>query len=313
MPPGRALDPQPRGSSRRSPAARARAIPAALRSRHRRGRSERRGRRDGGLAQLVQRSAGLWRRARPEDRAGRSYACGRRRRASSERLQRALSRGAILQRGLRLAAAAGPAGEPGEENARCDRGSRRPSRQALRKGRVGERCAKQGCSVGGSGISSPPASRGGGAPPTPPPRLGNQLWSSHSGPLPRHLRPYARRKEPPHGARPLPRGARRGRRAGDAGRPEAVRGRLAPGGVRALHAPRARRSCRRCPRGSTSSSASSTAARTTPSSTRLGGSWFPSFLGEHAQARQGGRGRRCRATAWSCGTGPLGTNIDRRC
>ncbi len=61
------------------------------------------------------------------------------------------------------------------------------------------------------------------------------------GPLSWHLRPYARRKEPPHGARALPRGARRGGRARDAGRPQGVRRRVAPGGVRGLHAPRARR------------------------------------------------------------------------
>ena len=65
-----------------------------------------------------------------------------------------------------------------------------------------EKMCKQGCIVGGSGVCSRAASRGGGAPPTPPPRLGNQALELTSGPLSRHLRPYARREEPPHGARP---------------------------------------------------------------------------------------------------------------
>src|SRR5208337_3202076 len=131
-----------------------------------------------------------------------------------------------------------------------------------------------GCIVGGSGVCSPAASRGGGAPPTPPPRLGNQAWSILSGPLPRHLRPYARRQEPPHGPRALPGRAGRGRGARDARRPEALCRRVAPGGVRDLHALSPRRNeLERFFYGSSHDAELDAAGRI----------MVPGFLGEHAR------------------------------
>ena len=96
--------------------------------------------------------------------------------------------------------------------------------------------------------------------------------------LPWHLRPHARREEPPYGSRALSRDAGGGRGDGDAGRPEAVRRGVAPGASTSATPSARSRSCRRSRRGSPSSSASSTAAPRTPSSTPPGGSCCPASL-----------------------------------
>src|SRR5208283_4234428 len=115
-------------------------------------------------------------------------------------------------------------------------------RPAGRAGESGwEKMCNWGCIVGGSGVSSRTASRGGGAPPTPPPRLGKQAGELSSGSFSRHVRPYARRQEPPDRAGPLPDGAVGRRGARDARGPQAVRGRVAARRVRALLPARARR------------------------------------------------------------------------
>ena len=96
-----------------------------------------------------------------------------------------------------------------------------------------------GCVVGGSGISS--RQRAGVEGLLPLLHLGSVInfGALPSGPLSWHVRPYARREEPPYGAGALPRGTGRGGGTRDARGPEAVRRRVAPGGVRALQPPRA--------------------------------------------------------------------------
>ena len=98
---------------------------------------------------------------------------------------------------------------------------------------VGEN-VQSGLHCGGKWGKFAAASRGGGAPPTPPPRLDQLDWSLPGG-FPRHLRPHARREEPAHRSGPLSRRAVGGRGARDAGGPQAVRRRVAPAGLRALH------------------------------------------------------------------------------
>src|SRR6185437_12076105 len=155
------------------------------------------------------------------------------------------------------------------------------------------------------------ASRGGGAPPTPPPRLDLLDWS-----LPQWL-----------SAAPstTPSTQRTGSRFRRATAPPSLREWCwrCPSTSSPTWACGARRStsatpsapwpsCRRSPPGSPSSSASSTAAPTTPSWTLPGASWFRAFsaITPSSARRSLSWGP---ATAWSCGTGPAGTNTDRRC
>ena len=168
----------------------------------------------------------------------------------------------------------------------------------------------RGCIVGGSGIRSPQRAGVEGLLPLLHLRLGISLRSDLG--LPWHLRPHARRKEPPHRPGPLP--LRRWPTASCWRSPStrALRRHVAAGATTSATPSARSPSCRRSPRAWPSSSASSTAAPPTSTSTPPGAIMIPGFLAEHA-----GSPRRssssASATAWSCGIARAGTTIDRRC